>query len=148
YMTVCGLLFFLLRYPLVQVFVGQDVSPADADMIISIGGNLLICAAIFQTFDAFGIIYSGALRGAGDTVWPGVITIIYSWLFIVLGGILMVKFAPGLESIGPWIAASVYIIMFGLTLWRRFEGGRWRAIQLLHSPPTKAGATVTPETPV
>ena len=92
---------------------------------------MMICAAIFQTFDAFGIVYSGALRGAGDTVWPGLITIIYSWLFIVLGGWLLVKFAPDISSLGPWIAASVYIIVFGMTMWRRFANGRWRSIRLV-----------------
>lgn len=131
YMTACGLLFFLLRYQLVEVFVGADVPADEAARIIAIGGNLMICAAIFQTADAFGIVYSGALRGAGDTVWPGLITIVYSWLFIVLGGWLLVRFAPRLESIGPWIAASVYIILFGLTMWRRFVNGRWRSIRLV-----------------
>lgn len=131
YMTVCGLLFFLLRHQLVAVFVGADVPPDEAARIVAIGGNLMICAAVFQTFDAFGIVYSGALRGAGDTVWPGIITIIYSWLFIVLGGWLLVRYAPGLESIGPWIAASVYIILFGLTMWRRFARGRWRSFRLV-----------------
>lgn len=132
YMTVCGVLFFLLRHQLVGVFVGHDVDPAEAAKIIELGGYLMICAAVFQTFDAFGIVYSGALRGAGDTIWPGLVTIVYSWLFIVLGGWLLVRYAPGLESIGPWIAASVYIIIFGLTMWRRFANGRWRSIRLLH----------------
>ena len=137
YMTVCGLIFFLFRHSLAGVFVGVDVPPADAAEIVRIGGTLLICAAIFQTFDAFGIVFTGALRGAGDTVWPGVMTIIYSWLFIVLGGWLLVRFAPGLESIGPWIAASFYIIMFGMTVWWRFASGRWRSIDLLNKSQAK-----------
>lgn len=148
YMTVCGLLFFLLRHQLVAVFVGQDVPADEAARIIAIGGNLMICAAVFQTFDAFGIVFSGALRGAGDTVWPGVITVIYSWLFIVAGGFLLVWWAPGLESIGPWIAASVYIIVFGLTLWLRFANGRWRSIKLVETRATEREASqVAPVVP-
>jgi MATE family multidrug resistance protein len=143
YMSVCGLIFFLFRHSLAGVFVGVDVDPADAAEIVRIGGTLLICAAIFQTFDAFGIVFTGALRGAGDTVWPGVMTIIYSWVFIVLGGWLLVEYAPGLESIGPWIAASVYIILFGMTVWWRFASGRWRSIDLL-----KAGRSQPVDIPV
>jgi Na+-driven multidrug efflux pump len=131
YMTACGIVFFLFRHRLAGVFVGADVPPEEAAQIIKIGGTLLVCAAIFQTFDAFGIVFTGALRGAGDTVWPGVMTIIYSWVFIGLGGWLFVRFAPGLQSIGPWIAASFYIILFGLTVWWRFASGRWRSIDLL-----------------
>lgn len=146
YMTVCGLLFFVLRYPLVRMFLSQEVAPAEAEMIVAIGGNLMICAAVFQTFDALGIVFTGALRGAGDTVWPGIVTIIYSWLFIVVGGAIMVRYAPGLESIGPWIAASVYIILYGLTMWRRFANGRWRSIRLVHTV-EQAASEVAPLVP-
>jgi MATE family multidrug resistance protein len=131
YMTACGLLFFVFRHQLANAFISADAPPEDAQVIGRIAGRLLICAAVFQTFDAFGIIFSGALRGAGDTVWPGVITMIYSWVILVGGGWAVVKFAPALESIGPWIAAALYISLFGMTLWRRWASGRWRSIQLI-----------------
>jgi MATE family multidrug resistance protein len=145
YMTVCGLMFFLFRHTLVHGFVGHNVSPGVSDQIVSIGGRLLICAAIFQTFDAFGIIFSGALRGAGDTVWPGVVTLIYSWVFLAGGGWLLVRYLPQWESIGPWIAASVYIILFGMTMWVRFSRGAWRSIKLLDNAVSQA-ARVAPMT--
>lgn len=131
YMTLCALVFFVFRHPLIGFFVaGSGVPPEQAHEIITVGGKLMICAAVFQTVDAFGITYTGALRGAGDTVWPGVVTIIYSWLFIVAGGWAIAETWPGLESVGPWIAASVYVIVYGLTMSWRFESGRWRAIRL------------------
>jgi MATE family multidrug resistance protein len=132
YMTVCAILFVVLRRPLIAAFVGgPDVTPAQAAYIIEIGAKLLICAAVFQTLDAVGIIYTGALRGAGDTVWPGVITMIFSWTFIVGGGWFMIESLPGLESIGPWIAAAAYIMMLGVAMCARFERGHWRSIRLL-----------------
>jgi MATE family multidrug resistance protein len=151
YMTVCAVLFVVFRFELVGFYISaQGNAAADQAIVIQIGAKLLICAAIFQTFDALGIIYSGALRGAGDTVWPGVITIFYSWTFIVGGGWLLVHYAPQLESVGPWIGAGVYIIVLGITMAWRFEAGRWRSISLLKddqdddSPhPASPGATVT-----
>lgn len=131
YMTFCALVFFVLREPLVKFFIGGDVSPEQAQHIISIGVKLMICAAFFQTIDAVGIVYTGALRGAGDTVFPGIITMIYSWVFIVALGWALVAYMPQLESIGPWIGASVYIVIFGLTMGWRFESGRWRSINLV-----------------
>ena len=134
YMTVCGLFFLLFRYELVEVFVGgQDLSSRDAEQILQIGATLMICGAFFQAFDAFGIIYTGALRGAGDTIWPGIVTVIYSWGFILGGGWFMVTYFPELESAGPWIAAWVYILFFGLTMAWRFESGGWRSLNLLES---------------
>ena len=43
-----------------------------------------------------------------------------------------------LESIGPWIAAWVYILFFGMTMGWRFESGRWRSLDLLQSPQREA----------
>ena len=131
YMTVCAGLFFIFRYELISFFIADDTDPEQAANILRIGANLMICAAIFQTADSFGIVYSGALRGAGDTVWPGVITIIYSWVFIVGLGWLMTVWFPQWESIGPWIGAAAYIIVLGITMAWRFEGGAWQKIQLL-----------------
>jgi MATE family multidrug resistance protein len=154
YMTVCGLAFVIFRRPLVAAFVGgPELTPAIEAEIIAIGARLMICAAVFQTVDALGIVYTGALRGAGDTIWPGVMTMIYSWLFIVAGGATLVALAPGLESVGPWIGASVYIIVYGITMALRFEGGSWRSIQLLDADGRRAaavapigpGAPATPE---
>jgi multidrug resistance protein, MATE family len=145
YMTACALAFIIFREQAIRLFLSDDLAAASADRIVSIGSKLMICMAVFQTFDAFGIIFSGALRGAGDTVWPGMMTIIYSWVFIVLGGWLLVEYAPGLESTGPWIASSFYIIMFGLTLWWRFATGRWRSIRLVERRPEleELGAEIT-----
>ena len=132
YMTICAVAMYFFREPLVAVFAsGQNVTPEMRQEIIAIGARLMICAAIFQTADALGVVYSGALRGAGDTVWPGVMTMIYSWVFIVLGGWLLVEYVPQWTSVGPWIGASVYIILFGLTMAWRFERGPWRRINLV-----------------
>ncbi len=115
-----------------------ELEPEQARRIIAIGGRLMIFAAIFQTFDAFGITYSGALRGAGDTVWPGLVAMVYSWVFIVAGGWSIAVLWPELESVGPWIAAAFYLLVYGATMWWRFESGRWRKIRLLVTPaPTR-----------
>ncbi len=134
YMTVCAVVFFVFRRELISLFVGgTDLDPARATAIIEIGAKLMICAAIFQTIDAFGIVYTGGLRGGGDTVWPGIMTVIYGWAFIVGVGWLFAEFWPSIESVGPWIGASIYVILYGITMAYRFESGRWRSIQLLET---------------
>jgi len=131
YMTICGLLFFVFREPLVRFFVAEHVSPAEAEQIVAIGAKLMICAAIFQALDAVGIVYTGALRGAGDTVWPGVMTVVLSWTFLVGGGWALIHLAPQLKSVGPWIGAALYIGIYGVVMAVRFESGRWRRIRVL-----------------
>ena len=46
----------------------------------------------------------------------------------------MVRLAPGLASIGPWIAATAYIAVLGVVLALRFERGSWRKLHLLDEP--------------
>ena len=139
YMGLCAAAFWLFRRPMVAIFVKIDPSAGltsaqaaeQAAEIVRIGGWIMICAAVFQLFDAMAIVYIGALRGAGDTFWPMVATIVLSWLVIVGGGYAMVCFLPHLKSIGPWIAAATYVILLGVLMAWRFESGAWRRIDLL-----------------
>ena len=132
YMTVCAAIFVIFRYEFMEMFINSDqYTPEDKADIIQLGAKMLIVVAVFQTVDGLGIVYTGALRGAGDTVFPGIATAVYSWVFIVGGGWVAVTFFPQLGSIGPWIAASMYIILIGLTMAVRFERGGWRNIDLI-----------------
>lgn len=141
YMTVCAALMFAFRGPLVAIFADGQGDPELAAEVVAIGSTLMICAAVFQTFDALGIVYAGALRGAGDTLVPGAVTVGLSWAVIVGFGWWLTENAPGLASLGPWIASAAYIIVLGVFLAFRFEGGEWRKIRLLSGPvaPTAAG---------
>ncbi|MHC4717553.1 MAG: MATE family efflux transporter [Planctomycetota bacterium] len=138
YMGLCGVAFWLFRYPLIETFIRWQVGgpgvahgAAVQDEIIRIGSMVLICAAVFQCFDAVGIVFAGALRGAGDTFWPMVITFVMAWTIIVGGGAAMIRWLPQLQSIGPWVAASVYVIILGMVMAWRFECGAWQRIDLL-----------------
>src|SRR5690606_24375563 len=92
YMGTCALLFLLFRERMINVFIDASTPPDDRAALIRLGSGMLIATACFQLFDAVAMIVNGALRGAGDTVWPGVATIILSWTLIVGGGHLMVAY--------------------------------------------------------
>lgn len=153
YMGICGLVFFFFRHELVRFYMtiapNTKLPPEQVavriDRITVIGGRLLLCAAFFQAFDAVVIIYNGALRGAGDTFFPMICTILLCWVFLVGGGFTIVHSFPHLNSLGPWIAASGFIIMLALVFCWRFESGSWRKIDLLKReqvPPPPADSTL------
>ncbi len=127
YMAGCGLLFFLDRRGLIGLFT---VDPA----VLAVGQQLLIFAAVYQLFDAMYIIYNGALRGAGDTLMPAVMTGLLCWGIAVLGGWSIGHWRPALGPAGPWTAALLYGILLGLWMWARFARGRWRTIRLESAP--------------
>lgn len=131
YMGLCAVLFVVLRGPMVRLFIDAGTPPDAVERLVRLGSAFLIATAAFQVFDAIAMTVSGSLRGAGDTVVPGLFTIAASWVVIVGGGSAMVRFVPGLGSIGPWIAAASYIAILGVFLLARFAAGRWKSIRLV-----------------
>ncbi len=132
YMIGWGVLMVLFREPMVRLFTNTTESgAASSEHVVEIASSIMICAAIFQAFDAVGIIYTGALRGAGDTFWPGVIVVSLSWGVIVGGGAWVAYAYPELGSLGPWIGSTIYICAIGVSMAWRFERGPWRTHQLV-----------------
>jgi Na+-driven multidrug efflux pump len=139
YMGLVGICFFVFRNAL-MAFWSTD------DKVIEAGVKILICAAIYQAFHALRTIYSGSLRGAGDTVWLAIISAVGAILILGLGGWLIAMFFPSLGALGPWTAATVSIIAVGLANRWRFKSKKWMDIDLFKrravSVPIQNGAAV------
>ncbi|MEL6796984.1 MAG: hypothetical protein AAFO89_09210, partial [Planctomycetota bacterium] len=127
--------FIVLKEPMIGLFIDDAASPEQRTMLLEVGAGVMIAAAAFQLGDALGIMLIGALRGAGDTTWPSLVNIALSWIFIVGAGWLAVEFLPQFGSIGPWIAAAMFITALGIAMLARFMGGKWKTIQLVESGP-------------
>ena len=131
YMGTIGLVYLLFSKQLVGLFT-QD--PAVIDWAV----KLLMLCVVFQLFDALGITYSFALRGAGDTHGPAVIMFVYASIFLLAGGYWSTLAFPEIGAVGPWIAATVYICMLGLTFLIRWKCNGWEKIKLTEAPPPEA----------
>ncbi|HPD16010.1 MAG TPA: MATE family efflux transporter [Planctomycetota bacterium] len=132
YMTAMGVLFFVFRREIFLLFRREEA-------IVEAGSTMLVLAAIFQAFDAVGIVVTGALRGAGDTRVPALITIASGWgVLIPLGYAL--TFPAGLGYVGAWSAAAVQIALVGLVLLWRFASEAWRKIDIFQGAGSPAVA--------
>ncbi|HYE03795.1 MAG TPA: MATE family efflux transporter [Phycisphaerales bacterium] len=143
YMLGWALLMVAFRGPLIAVFIKEGTPAGDVADMLAIGGTVMLIAALFQVFDAMAITLSAALRGAGDTVLPGVATVLLAWVCILGGGHAMVEWRPDLRSVGPWLGAGAYIVLLGLVLMWRFARGRWMSIDVLGDRPV--GPVLAPE---
>ncbi len=123
YMGAIGLVLWLARYPLMGLFSSDPE-------VIRVGAGVLVWAAVFQVFDALGMTYMNALRGAGDTRWPAVAVALHCWVIFIMGGYLVSRYVPSLGYHGPWMMCTAYIILLGLVLRWRFVSGAWRKIDL------------------
>lgn len=122
YMLACGLVFFTGRSALIGLFAADDE-------VRRVGAMLLVFAAVYQFFDAMYIVYNGALRGAGDTLVPAVMTAGLCWGLTVFGGYAAARWG-GIGPKGPWLTATTYGVLLGVFMLVRFRRGRWRAIRL------------------
>ncbi|MHC4558783.1 MAG: MATE family efflux transporter [Planctomycetota bacterium] len=139
YMGLVGICFFVFRDALMRFW------SSDAE-VIETGANILICAAVYQVFHAARTIYSGSLRGAGDTVWLAIISAVGAVVILGLGGWLIAELFPSRGALGPWIAATLSIIAVGLANRWRFKSKRWMNIDLFKrravSVPIRNGAAI------
>jgi MATE family multidrug resistance protein len=124
YMGVMGLTYLVLGRELMDIF-------SDNPEVIRVGERLLIFVAIFQLFDAVGITYNNALRGAGDTRWPMIVGSSQAWLIMIGGGWLFISYWPELGSMGPWACATVFVITFSLTVLLRWKHGKWETLDVI-----------------
>lgn len=136
YMALMGMCYFLFRSSFISFF-SQDPT------VIQVGSTLLICAALLQVFDGMGITFAGALRGAGDTHWIAGLTItllLCVFTPLSLGSVLLTN----LESLGPWMAGTINVSLFGFGLWWRFSRDRWQEIDIFATQRKKKEQTATP----
>ena len=131
YMGTLSLVYWFRGPALIRLF---NADP----QVVEIGTTIMLCAAVFQLFDAIGITYNAALRGAGDTFVPSMFFIVSNWLIIVGCGWCVATYYPQWGSLGPWVAASGLIVITGVFLWFRWHSRAWMRIDLLRTTPAEA----------
>lgn len=119
YMVTMGVLFTVLRYPLMRSF-------SDDAEVIRLGVIVAVFCSLFQTFDAMFIIYSAALRGANDTFWPMVVQMTLCYTVLIGGGLAVAFGLPSLGIAGPWTVGIIYCMILGTYLLLRFRAGGWK----------------------
>jgi MATE family multidrug resistance protein len=119
---VVAALFIGMPGPLLRIFT-------DDPEVLLLGAPLLVVGAIYQFFDAFGIVADGALRGAGDTLVPFFARFGLTWgLFLPLAWLLGVRLEGGLTA--AWLAGALYVSILAGYLVYRFRSGAWRRIRI------------------
>jgi multidrug resistance protein, MATE family len=128
-----------LAGPWVLPLLLTAADPASA-AVVAEGTMLLWFAAAYQFFDGLNIGSSFCLRGAGDTLVPGVLVLVLSWfVFVPLAHAL--TFAPGggflhflpqfgYGTRGGWIAVIIYVLLLGSALFGRWRLGVWQKIRI------------------
>lgn len=131
-----GLLLIVLPQLILRPFAmfADEAQQESLQSLSEMASTLLYFVAVYSIFDALAVVYSSALRGAGDTMYPMVITLASTWLVMVLPAAIVVHSdAPSLMKL--WFASSASIIFTGSCMLVRYLLGRWTKIELVKDEP-------------
>jgi putative MATE family efflux protein len=121
-MSVMGVILFLFNESILRAFTN------DAD-VIQAGVTVLRTSGLMQPLLAAAFVFSGALRGAGDTRATMVITLASVWgLRLVTAYLLGITLGLGL--LGAWLAIGVDFAVRALLVWLRFRSGKWTRLRV------------------
>ncbi len=121
-MGLIGLSYLIAPSTLMRVFSQEKV-------VIEAGVTILQLVALYQIFDAVGIVLAGALNGAGDTRFTMFSRLFFAWgVFIPLVWFLVFPLDTGIW--GAWLGALIYLGGLAVINFIRFRSGRWKTIKL------------------
>jgi MATE family, multidrug efflux pump len=83
--------------------------------VVAIGSVMLRIAALFELFDGFQIVATGALRGLGDTRSPMIAHLLGYWAVGVPAGYILC-FTLHWGATGIWIGLTAALILIGIAL--------------------------------
>lgn len=120
--TFMAIVFFFFGPQLVGLYTSDPVIIKNASMALKI-------IAIVQPFQSSQLILAGALRGAGDTVWPLVATFIGVFGFRVILAHILVNIM-GLGLMGAWMAVLADQLIRWVFVYGRFRTNKWKHIKI------------------
>src|SRR5262249_2004253 len=113
---------------LVPYAAGAD--PATFDEVGRISVVLLRFVALYSLFDMMNVIFAAGLKGAGDTVYPMVTTVVLA--VVAMLGPADIAGGHGHGGIyAAWTTVCAYVVLLGLLMQRRFRAGRWQAMRVI-----------------
>lgn len=130
YMGSMGLVFILFPEQLLSLFRSSQGEAAPFAPVLDHGRRILVLVACYGFFDAMNVIFSGALKGAGDTRFAMWASVLVAWVLFVPPVYLIVEVVKqGILMAWGW--ATIYIIVIGTVFCFRFRSGKWKTIDLL-----------------
>jgi Na+-driven multidrug efflux pump len=136
-MVTAGVFIYVAAAPLSAFFLGGPDSP-----VVPVSAELLRVVAFSMPAQAISMILQGALRGAGDTRWPLLFTLVGMlglriplayWLahdtVTLLGGAIEFD-GWGLGVLGAWYAMFIDVVVRCLLVVTRFRHGGWQRIEV------------------
>jgi MATE family multidrug resistance protein len=127
YSLLMMMLFTVFQNIVLAPFVREgDTAQLEA---LKISGYMLYFISAYLIFDAFSIVYSSALRGAGDTKFPMWTMTVVGLCFFALPCIILYHLDCPWWSL--WIAFDLEILLLGTIFALRCRQGKWTRMRVI-----------------
>jgi len=113
-----------------------DLRAQDADFIEARDTAIILLrfVAIYCLFDAFYMVFTAALKGAGDTRFIMWVSVTMAWAIMVIPSfVALTYFGAGLFVLWGFICA--FIIIMGMVFFFRFRAGKWKSMRVIEQTP-------------
>ena len=137
YVAVFCLIYMFAPGIFVGLYGGKD-NPGQFEAVRKTVALLLKFVAVYSVFDMLNIIYSHAIKGAGDTRFVMWVSVGLSWPLLVVPTYLVCEVFQA-SVFFAWGFMTLYVIVLGITFYLRFRGGKWKTMRVIEVVPPTAG---------
>jgi multidrug resistance protein, MATE family len=133
YMGTVAVLFLVLPRVFLSPFAAAS-DPVTFRIIADLTSVLLRFVAVYTLFDALNIVFSSAIKGAGDTRFV-------MWMLVAISlGVLVIPSFIAITILHVsvyvcWVIASAYVIALGIAFFFRYRQGKWAGMRVIETTP-------------
>ncbi len=122
FMSAMGIVFVVAAPQIIGLFTSEAE-------VVAMGSTPLRLIGVVQPLLAAMMVFSGGLRGAGDTLTPMLVNGAAIWLLRVPLTLLATSWL-GWGLTGVWLVMALDLTVRGVVLFWQFRGGRWKMVQV------------------
>jgi len=135
YMMSIAACYVLLPGVFMYAFKARS-DPTQFEAIRPLVEKLLVFIAFYCVFDTGNIIFAAALKGAGDTRFVMMVSVVLNWLVMVIPTWLAVNFLNGMNRLYvAWGWLATYVCALSIIFLFRFIGGKWKNMRVIEKAP-------------
>ncbi len=128
YAFTLAIVYIVFRFPLVEVFAPPV---GDFSAIRQLSAFMMVGLSTYVMADAVILVAGGVLRGAGDTRWLMVASVLLHWAMLVAQFFIIrvFEFSPEVSWLAFCVLVFAIALVYALRLWK----GRWRDPEVLEA---------------
>jgi len=126
-----AIIYSLFPEQIVSLF-GLKADSADFEPISILAIELLGFVAIYTFFDSIQLVFSSAIKGAGDTHFVMKYLSLLTLLVMIIPSILIINYLDG-NVYWMWTLLTFFVGSLSIVYTFRFRGGKWKNMQVIEN---------------